>query len=90
MFEDKVFIVKLPAIDGLPTGAIVVGEVSSLAHKLRDDSMKAASLKAKALLVCAQAAEILCIILKEKKKSLLLLLLFVTLVKLQYLSLIKM
>lgn len=60
VFEDKVLIIKLPAIDGLATGAIVVGEVASLAHKLRDDSMKAASLKAKALLVRAQAAEILC------------------------------
>ena len=59
MFEDKVFIIELPAVDGLATGAVVVGEVASLAHKLRDDAMKAASLIAKALLVCAQTAEIL-------------------------------
>lgn len=59
MLEDKVFIIKLPAVDGLAAGAIVVGEVPSLAHKLRDDAMKAAALKAKALLMCAQAAEIL-------------------------------
>lgn len=59
MFEDKVLVVKLPAVDGLPPGAVVVGEVASLAHKLRDDPMEAAALEAKALLVRAQAAEIL-------------------------------
>lgn len=59
MFEDKVFILKLPAVDGLSPGAIVVSEVTSLAHKLRDYAMKAAALEAKALLMRAQAAEIL-------------------------------
>lgn len=60
VFEDKVFIIKLPTIYGLATGAVVVGEVPTLAHELRDDAMKAAALKAEALLVRAQAAEILC------------------------------
>lgn len=59
MFEDKVFIIKLAAKDGFASGAVVVGEVTALAHKLRDDTMKAAALKAKALLVRAQAAEVL-------------------------------
>lgn len=59
MLEDKVFIIKLAAVDGLAAGAVVVGEVPSLAHKLWDDAMKAASLKAKALLMRAQAAEVL-------------------------------
>lgn len=59
VFEDKVLIVKLPAVDGLAAGAVVIGEVASLAHKLRDDAMKAAAFEAEALLVCAQAAEIL-------------------------------
>lgn len=60
MFEDKVFIIELPAVDGLPAGAVVVGEVASLAHKLRDDAVEAAAFEAKALLVSAQAAEVLC------------------------------
>lgn len=59
VFEDKVLIVKLPAVDGLAAGAVVIGEVASLAHKLWDDAMKAAAFEAKTLLVCAQAAEIL-------------------------------
>lgn len=53
MLEDEILIVKLLAIDGLAAGAIVVGEVATLAHELGDDSVEAASLEAKALLVGA-------------------------------------
>ena len=59
MFEDKVLVVKLAAVDGLAAGAVVVGEVSSLTHELGDDAVEAAPLEAKALLMCAQAAEVL-------------------------------
>lgn len=69
MFEDKVLIVKLPAVDGLAAGAVVIGEIASLAHKLRDDAMKAAAFEAEALLVCAQAAEILYKNMIKKKKN---------------------
>lgn len=66
MFEDKVFIIELPAVDRLAAGAIVVGEVASLAHKLRNDAVEAAALVAKAFLVCAQAPEVLYTRCKKK------------------------
>uniref|UniRef100_A0A3B4A1P8 Uncharacterized protein n=1 Tax=Periophthalmus magnuspinnatus TaxID=409849 RepID=A0A3B4A1P8_9GOBI len=43
VFQDKVFIFKLFSIDGFATSAIVVGEVTSLAHELRDDSVETAT-----------------------------------------------
>lgn len=60
VLEDKVFIIKLLPIDGLAPSAVVVGEIAALAHELGDDAVEAAALEAKALLVGAQAAEVLC------------------------------
>lgn len=60
MLQDKVFIIELLPVDRLPTGTVVVGEISSLAHELGDNSVKAASLKSEAFLVRAKTAEILC------------------------------
>lgn len=59
MFENKVLIVELAAVDGFAPSAVMVGEVSALAHELRDDAVKAAALVSKALLVGAQTAEVL-------------------------------
>ena len=59
MFEDKVLVVKLAAVDGLAAGPVVVGEVTSLAHELGDDAVEAAPLEAEALFMRAQAAEVL-------------------------------
>lgn len=59
VLEDKVFIIKLLPIDGLAPSAVVVGEIAALAHELGDDAVEAAALEAKALLVGAQAAEVL-------------------------------
>lgn len=60
MLQHKVLVVKLAAVDGLAAGAVVVGEVASLAHELWNDAVEAGALEAEALLVRAQAAEVLC------------------------------
>lgn len=41
-----VFIIKLLLVDGLAPGAVVVCEITALAHKLGDNAVEAASLKA--------------------------------------------
>uniref|UniRef100_A0A8C4JUD4 Uncharacterized protein n=1 Tax=Dromaius novaehollandiae TaxID=8790 RepID=A0A8C4JUD4_DRONO len=60
VFQNEVLVVKLLPVDGFASGAVVVGEVSSLTHELGDDAVEAAPLEAEALLVGAEAAEILC------------------------------
>ena len=47
MFEDKVLVVKLATVDGLSPGSVVVGEVASLTHELRDDTVEAAATRPK-------------------------------------------
>lgn len=59
VFEDEVFIIELLSIDGLAPRAVVVCEVTTLAHELGDNAVEAASLEAKALFMGAQAAEVL-------------------------------
>lgn len=59
MFEDEVFIIELLSVDGLAPCAIVICEITTLAHELGDDAVEAASLEAKALFMGAQATEIL-------------------------------
>lgn len=61
VLEDEVFIIKLLPVDGFAAGAVVVGEVSGLAHELGDDAVEAAAFEAKSFLVGAEAAEILCV-----------------------------
>lgn len=61
VLEDEVFIVKLLPVDGFSASAVVVGEVSGLAHELGDDTVEAAAFEAKPFLMGAEAAEILCV-----------------------------
>lgn len=52
-------ILELLAIDRLSAGAVVVGEVTALAHEVRDDPVEDGVLVAEALLTSAQGAEVL-------------------------------
>lgn len=59
MFQIEVFIFKLIAIDGFATSAIVVSEVATLTHEVRDDTVKNASFISISLLTSAQRTKIL-------------------------------
>ena len=60
VLQGEVFIFKLGTINGLPTSAIVVGEIPTLTHEVWDDSMEGRALVAKALFSCAKGSEVLC------------------------------
>lgn len=59
MLQLEVLILELVTIDGLATSAIVVGEITSLAHELRDDTMESGSLVTETALASAQSPEVL-------------------------------
>lgn len=59
VFQHKVLVVELASVDGFAAGAVVVGEVSTLTHELRDDPVEAAAFEAEAFLMRTQAAEVL-------------------------------
>ena len=46
----EIFILKLATIDRFSSSAVVIGEISSLAHEVGNDTMERAALIAKALL----------------------------------------
>lgn len=56
---EEVLVSKLFAVDGLATSAVVVGEVTSLDHEVRDDSVEDSSSVAETLLASAESAEVL-------------------------------
>jgi len=58
VLQCEVLISELAAIDGLATSAVVVGEVSTLAHEVGDDTVENAAFVAKALLASAKGAEV--------------------------------
>jgi len=50
MLELEVLVLELVAVDGLATSAISVGEVTTLDHKVFDDTMKGRALVSESLL----------------------------------------
>ena len=58
VFQREVFVCEFAAIDALASGTIVISEVTSLTHKIIDDSMEDASLVSKTLLASAECAEV--------------------------------
>ena len=61
VLELEVLIREFGAVDGLSAGAVVVGEVSALAHEVGDDAVEGGALEAEALLAGAERAEVLCL-----------------------------
>ena len=59
VLQTEVLVLKLIAVDGLPSSSISVGEVSSLTHEVGDDTMEAGALVAESLLAGAEGTEVL-------------------------------
>lgn len=59
MLQLEVFILKLVPIDGFTTSAVASCEVSSLNHKLLDDTVEVGSFVAKSLLASGKGTEVL-------------------------------
>jgi len=55
----EVLILELVAVDRLATSSVVVGEVTTLAHEVRDDAVEAGALEAESFLASAQSTEVL-------------------------------
>lgn len=58
MFQREVFIFEFVAVDGFAAGAVVVGEVATLTHEVRNDSVERATAVSETLLTGAQGTEI--------------------------------
>lgn len=58
MLQGEVFIFEFVSVDGFSTSSIVVGEVTTLAHEVWNDTMECWALVAETFLACAQCAEI--------------------------------
>jgi hypothetical protein len=54
----EVLILELGTVDGLASGAVLVGEVTALSHEVGDDAVEGGSLVAKALLSSAESPEV--------------------------------
>ena len=60
VLEREVFIRKLGAVDGLAARAVVIGEVTALAHEARDHAVERRSGVAETVFTRAKRAEVLC------------------------------
>lgn len=58
VLELEVFIGKLVAVDGLSTGTVSVGEITTLQHKVGDDSVEGGTGVAETLFTGAQGSEV--------------------------------
>merc|ERR1719422_1938073 len=59
VLQGEVLVLELVAVDRLAAGSVPGSEVSTLAHKVRDDAVEGGALVAVALLPGAQRAEVL-------------------------------
>lgn len=59
MLELEVLVGKLCAVDGFASGSISCGEIASLEHEVRDDSVEAAARVTEAMLSSGELSEIL-------------------------------
>lgn len=58
VLQCEVLVLELVSINGLSASAIVVGEVTALAHEVGNDTVEGGALVAVALLAGAQGAEV--------------------------------
>lgn len=56
--QDEVLILELVAVDGLASGAVVVLEIATLAHEVRNHTVEGGILVAEALLSGAESTEV--------------------------------
>uniref|UniRef100_A0A8I3PCL9 Peptidylprolyl isomerase A n=1 Tax=Canis lupus familiaris TaxID=9615 RepID=A0A8I3PCL9_CANLF len=60
VLQDEVLVIKLLPVDGLAASAIVTREVPTLAHKSRDNPVKAGTFVTESLLSSTQSTKVLC------------------------------
>lgn len=59
MLQGEVLILEFRSIDGFSTSAVVIGEITTLAHEIGDDTVESGSFVAVSLFAGAQGTEIL-------------------------------
>ena len=66
MLQLEVLIGELVAVDGLATSTVTLGEVTTLDHKVLDDTVEGGALVTKALLTSSKSSEVLGSLLTRK------------------------